>query len=101
MDAAGWSDTGSVGLLIIERSERLMLRLADPRDVARDRLRDDLFAVGIYLSPARKRAVHRVECKWLQDLRHALNLGGGERDEVWIGPHKADVPARDDLEDVA
>src|SRR5262245_1905703 len=52
----------------------------DARDVARDRRRDHLLAVCVYLPPARKRAVDGMECEWLQDLRHALNLGGGEWD---------------------
>src|ERR1700751_657860 len=75
--------------------------LADPRDVARDRRRDHLLAVCVYLPPAGKRTVDRVECEWLQDLRHALNFGGGERDQVRVGPHKADVPSRHHLEYVA
>ena len=54
-----------------------------------------------YLPPAGKRAIDRVECERLQDLGYALNLGGRERDQVRVGPHKADVPTRDHLEDVA
>src|SRR5438552_10260123 len=77
------------------------LCLADPRDVTRHRRRDDLLAVCVYLPAAGKRAVDRVECEWLQDLRHAPNGGGGERDQVRVGPHEADVPARDHLENVA
>src|SRR5262245_2371945 len=77
------------------------LGLADPRDVALDRRCDHLLAVCVYLPPARERAVDCVECERFQDLRHALNLSGGERDQVRVGPHKADVPARDHLQDVA
>src|SRR5438445_6141281 len=43
------------------------LCLADPRDVTRDRRRDDLLAVCVYLPAAGKRAVDRVEREWLQD----------------------------------
>src|SRR5262245_48120444 len=62
------------------------LPLTDPRDIARNRCRDHLLAVLVYLAPARERAVDRVECELLQDLRHALNLGGGERNQVRVGP---------------
>src|SRR6266436_4197443 len=78
-----------------------LLSLSHSRDVARDRRCENLPAVCVYLPPARKCAVDRVECEWLQDLRHSLNLGGGERDQIRVRPHKADVPAWDDLEDVA
>src|SRR5207302_4290809 len=78
-----------------------LLSLSHSRDVARDRRCENLPAVCVYLPPARKCAVDRVECEWLQDLRHAPNRGGGERDQVRVGPHEADVPAWDDLEDVA
>ena len=54
--------------------------LAYPRDVARDRRRDHLLAVCVYLPPVGKRAVDRVEYEWLQDFCDVLDRGGGERD---------------------
>ena len=47
---------------------------------AGDRGSDHLFAVCVYLSPAGKRAIDRVECEGFQNLRHPPNLGGGEGD---------------------
>jgi len=47
------------------------------------------------LDPPKDNFLHR-----LQDLCHTLNLVGGKRDQVRVGPHEADVPARNHLEDV-
>src|SRR5215475_10809463 len=64
----------------LRSSHWYLLCLADPRYVARDRLCDHLLAICVYLPPARKRPEDRVEREWLQNICHALNLGGGERD---------------------
>src|SRR5690349_2481238 len=75
--------------------------VADPRDVARDGCRDHLLAVAVDLPAARKRAIDRVEREGFEDLGDALDPGGGERDQIRVGPHEADMPARYHLQDVA
>jgi hypothetical protein len=61
------------------RAWATQLDLADVRNIALDRRGDHLLAVCVYLPTARECAIDRVECEWLQDLRHAHNRGRGER----------------------